>query len=318
MSAQTCRCGRPTAGAQLCSRCETTFKWSLVNVGVHYVDLETVAQKRTRYAASATKGSIGKTQPLPVDLRFADRPGTIEVERDGKMVEVRIGGGTELRAQVRVTLFGWCRILMEEQPELPGPACLNCLHVSCSAARRRRWPRSGVPSMLAYLARQFRLVLVEPWAFDMFDELIALERQLARMVNRPAERWYAGKCSATDESGNTCTAELYASKDSGQMTCPACGAMHDVADRRGFLLTEAKEYAVTASEASDALMAWTDYDGSEKKLINLIGKWRDAGKLEVQDVTSLKGQDRHLYRLGDIQDLLVEHAQRQQRRRIGA
>ena len=318
MSAQTCRCGKPTAGAPLCPRCQTTFKWALVNVSVYYVDLDTVAQKQTRYSATATKGSIGKTQPLPVDLRFADKPGKIEIQRDGKTVEIQIGGGTELRHEVRNTVVTWCRVVMAEQPELRGPACVDCLHVSCSAVRRRRWPTSSLPSMVAYLARQFRLILAEPWVWDLFDELLALERQLARMVNRPAERWYAGRCSATDESGNSCTAELYAREDSGQLTCPACGTQHDVTERRDFLLAEAKDYQVTATEAAGALLAWTDYDGTEKKLIDRIAKWRDRGDLDVRDVTSLNGRDRHLYRLGDIQDLLVEHAQRTQKRRIGA
>lgn len=318
MSTQTCRCGRPTSGARLCPKCETTFKWCLVNVSAYYVDLETVAQKQTRYSAAATKGSIGKTQPLPIDLRFADRPGTIEVIKAGKTVEVSIGDGTQLRLETRTTVFGWCRVVMEDQPQLRGPACRDCLHVSCSAVRRRRWPSSNLPSMIAYLARQFRLILTEPWVLTMFDELLGLEQRLARMVNRPAERWYAGRCSSTDESGNVCEAELYAREDSGQLTCPACGMRHDVAERRDFLLSEAKDYQVTATEAAGALLAWTDYDGTEKKLIDRIAKWRDRGSLDVRDVTSLNGRDRHLYRLGDIQDLLVEHAQRTQKRRIGA
>jgi hypothetical protein len=97
--------------------------------------------------------------------------------------------------------------------------------------------------------------------------------------------------------------------DSGTITCPACGTEHDVASRRDFLLAEAKDYQVTATEAAQALLAWTDYDGTETKLVDRIRKWRDRGHLEVRDVTSLSGRDRHLYRLGDIQVLLIGDAQ---------
>lgn len=298
-----CACGRPTAGAVLCPRCQETLKWALVNVSAHYVDLSTVAMKQARYGSgAATKGSIGKAQPLPVDLRFAGKGAT----------------GTELRWDTWNTVVAWARSVMEEQPQLSGPACGDCLHTSCSAIRRRRWPANTLPSMITYLARQFRLVVAEIWAPVMLDELLDLERRLTRMVNRPPERWYAGKCSAIDESGEHCTAELYASEDRGQMACHACGTRHDVHGRREFLLEEAKEYRVTATEAAGALMAWTDYDGSEAKLVDRIRKWRDRGRLEVSEVTSLSGRDRHLYRLGDIQELLVEHAQRQQQRKLGA
>lgn len=299
-----CMCGRPTAGAILCERCQTTLKWSMVNVAAYFVDLENVARKQTRYGSGeATKGSIGKTQPLPVDLRFLDAD----------------AAGSELRRDSVARIDVWVRLVRRQQAELHGPTCTDCLHVSCSGARRRRRPTSALPSQVAYLARHFRLVASQEWAPVMLAQMLDLERRLGRMVNRPADRWYAGKCSARDLlTDELCPAELYASEDSGLIECRVCGTRHDVHERREFLLEEAKEYQVTASEAARALQAWTDYDGSEKKLVDRIGKWRDRGSLEVQEVTSLQGRDRHLYRLGDIQELLVEHAQRSQQRRIGA
>lgn len=319
MSATQCGCGRPTAGSVLCLDCQQTLRWALVNVAAHYLDLGTVAMKRANYgSAGSVKGSIGKAQPLPVDLRFLDAGPPPEDDRSGRPRPATLAVGSQLRWDTWNTMVAWTRTVMEEQPELLGPACGDCLHVSCSQVRRRRWPSNQLPAMTAYLARHFRWIVSQVWAPVLLDELLDLERRLVRMVNRPPDRWYAGKCSATDGSDNTCTAELYAAADRGHIDCRACGTRHDVADRRAFLLEEAKEYRVTASEAADALMAWTDYDGSEHKLIDRIRKWRDRGRLEVQDVTSLAGRDRHLYRLGDIQELLIEHAQRQQQRKLGA
>lgn len=313
-----CACGKPTTGAQLCDRCEQTLAYALVHVGVYWTDLDVVATKRTRYGVTGGKGAIGKAQPLPVDLRFInqaipDDPGRVTAHHGAQLAP-----GSQLKWDTWNTMVAWCRTVMEDVPDKLGPACVACLHVSCAAIRRDRWPTNTVPAMVNYLARQMRFVLAQTWAPLVLDELLDLERRLTRMVNRPADRWYAGKCSAKDLSGNTCTAELYASEDRGEIVCPACSTRHDVAGRRDFLLDEAKAYLVTATEAAGALLAWTDYDGSESKLVDRIRKWRDRDRLEVADVTSLNGRDRHLYRLGDIQALLVDDAQTRQTRRIGA
>nr|MDQ3432680.1 hypothetical protein [Actinomycetota bacterium] len=229
--------------------------------------------------------------------------------------------GSQLKWDTWNTLVAWCRTVMEDLPDRLGPACSSCIHVSCTAVRRDRWPANTVPSMVNYLARQYRFLLAQSWVTVMLDEVLNLEHRLARMVDRPADRWYAGKCSARDEQETgaaACAAELYASTDRGAIVCPACRTVHDVAGRREFLLDEAKAYLVTATEAAGALLAWTDYAGSETKLVDRIRKWRDRDRLEVADVTSLNGRDRHLYRLGDIQALMVGDAQTRQHRTLTA
>lgn len=305
MSNQTCGCGEPTSGAWLCERCAHTFRWSMVNVAAHYSDLGTVERKQTRYSTSAaTKASIGKTQPLLVDMRFI---GTKEP-------------GTQLKYDVWATVVAWCRVVMAEQPQVNGPRCLTCIHVSCAAIKRRARPRNTITSMVGYLARQFGYITSQRWAADMYDEFLDMERRLTRMVNRPPDRWYAGRCGVSDllldGSTATCETELYATAEKGTITCRGCGILHDVGERRDFLLKEAKDYLVTATEAAAALLAWTDYGGTETKLMDRIRKWRDREKLDVADVTSLSGRDRHLYRLGDIQELLIGDAQDAQKKHV--
>jgi hypothetical protein len=317
MTEQVCSCGRPTAGAALCGGCGTTLAFAFANVAGHYEDLGTVAAKRTRYGGLATKGSIGKAQPLPVDMRFVSGPP--EAAHPG----ATIAPLTQLRWDAWNTVVAWCRTVMDEQSQVIGPWCEDryCLHVSCNVIKTRRWPTNSIQSMCLYLDRQHRWIEGREWAPLMLDEFLDLERRLTRAVNRPPDRWYAGKCSALvldpDDPQALCMVDLYAEEDRGTITCPGCTTRHDVTQRRDFLLNEAKDYHVTASEAARALMSWTDYDGSENKLVDRIRKWRDRDKLEVCDVTSLNGKDRHLYRLGDIQRLLVEHAQREQARSIG-
>lgn len=298
MSETTCgACERPTAGAWLCDRCCKTLAIALVNIQAYYEDLDTVAAKATRYGSgAATMGSIGKEQPLPADARFL----TVT------------GDGTQVRWDVWNSVVTWCRIVMEESPRVIGPTCgPTCLHTTCAAIRRTTWPRNTVRSMLAYFDRQFRWIVRNEWAPEFLDEMLDNERRMRKLVDRPADRWYAGKCSIGDDEDH-CTAELYALAGAATITCPVCEYVHDVAARRDFLLAEARAYLVTATEAARALISWTDYDGTETKLVDRIRKWRDRDQLEVADVTSLNGRDRHLYRLGDVQDLLVTAAQHAQ------
>lgn len=309
MNEQLCGCGKATAGAAVCADCGRTLAFAIANVAGHYVDLGTVAAKQTRYASGgATKGSIGKAQPLPVDMRFVSGPPRETGAR------ATLAPLTQLRWDAWNTVVAWCRTVMEEQAQIMGPLCGEhfCLHASCHVVRLRRWPVNTVTSMCLYLDKQHRWIEGREWAPLLLDEMLDLERRLTRAVNRPPDRWYAGKCSARsdiDAPDLMCRVDLYAREDRGWIDCPGCGVRHDVAERRDILLKEAADYHVTATEAAGALISWTDYDGSQAKLVDRIRKWRDRDRLTVRDVTSLLGKDRHLYRLGDIQDLLVGHAQ---------
>jgi hypothetical protein len=250
-------------------------------------------------------------------MRFLSAGPPSDDDHSGRPRGATIAPLTQLRWDAWNTVVAWCRTVMDEQSQVIGPVCESCLHRSCHIIRLRRWPTNTIQSMCLYLDKHHRWIEGRDWAGLMLDEFLNLERRLTRAVNRPPDRWYAGKCSALadiDDPELMCRVDLYASEDRGWIDCPGCGTRHDVSKRREILLREAADTHVTATEAAGALIAWTDYAGSETKLVDRIRKWRDREKLEVRDVTSLYGKDRHLYRLGDIQVLLVEHAQREQRR----
>lgn len=300
-TAKACQCGRPTAGAYLCQRCTRTLDVALVNIAAYWADVETVQTKRARYGDNlATKSSIGKAVPLPIDARFSG-------------ITTR---GTAAKWDAWATIVAWCRVVMEEQPQLSGAACVSCLHVSCAAVRRRRWPSANtIPAMCIYLLRQRRWLEQEAFASDVLDELLHVEKTLRRLIDRPADRWYAGRCSIADEHG-VCEVELYAVADSTEITCPGCGFVHDVASRRQFLLDQSDDYLVTATEAADALVSWTDEATSSSALHARIRKWRERDQLTVRGHAIVYGKDRPLYRLGDVRVLLVASAQRAQSRRV--
>lgn len=296
-------CTRPTSGTILCDYvvegrrkgCAASLAYAVANIGAYYEHAH------------------------PTDMR------QIAGGDPAKHVDNRLVGGTptmpatQIRYDAWATIVAWCRVHMEQRPQINGPTCPTaCLHTSCAEARRRAWPTNTITSMTHYLARQHRWTISQPWADAMLDELLDVERRLCWLVDIPAPKWYAGRCMVTNDQGIDCDAELYASTDRGTITCPTCGITHDVADRRDYLLEQAADMLVPASTAATALAAWTDYDGDPGRLTKRISEWRDRGRLEVREVTSLSGRDRHLYRLGDIQTLLVGHVSRKQTHEVSA
>lgn len=288
MTQVECSCGRPTAGDALCDQCAKTLAYAIANIAAYVADLDDTRDLHYIHGGSPTvyylTRRLGGTATMPI---------------------------AQLRYDTTNTLHGWARVVMEEQPEVTGAAChVACLHTSCAAVRRSRWPDDTETSMAAYLARQHRWIVRQHWSPDMLDELLNLETRLRQAVDIRAPRWYAGKC--------LCTAELYATTERGVITCHGCGLEHDIETRRDLLLNQAQDVCVTATVAAAALIAWTDYDGTQAKLVDHIRKWRTSNALEVQDVTSLSGRDRHTYRLGDIQALLLQHARYKPRHKTKA
>lgn len=300
------------AGTSLCARCTKTLRHAIENTGAYFADLETLRTHAKGIDYRRVGGGKGgkKSQPLGMDIRFAptayarDEQGELVLDRQGKRIHVS-GQATEVEKVVRGIVATWGTAAVATWPEL-------------------RHPADNIPSVCTFLASIVTAIAAKPWAAGMIRDFRTAERKLRGLVDTAPPRWYAGKCSAplddTDEASTTneCQVDLYARTQTGNITCPGCGATHDIASRREVLLAEAEDVLVTATEAAAALLAWTDYNGSETKLVDRIRKWRDREKLDVQDVTSLQGRDRHLYRLGDIRLLLVDDAQHAQSRRIGA
>ena len=297
---QTCRCGTTTQeGSCLCRDCVRTLDHALMSVALHYADLDTLRTKRTRYGTlGAGKGSTGKTMPLGVDLRFVN-PSDVDGQREGQ--------AAKLVTDVQHKVAAWTSRAITTWPELL-PRLLERT-AAASAATHTSICCVFLDSYLTAIAGQ-------PWAPELYGDITRLEAALVKVVDRPADRWYAGKCSVPDEHDVTCEQELYAEAGAATIRCPRCHITHDVAERRDYLLAQAKDVLVTATEAAGALLAWTDYDGSEAKLVDQIYRWRERGRLESRGAVEIGGKQRPLYRLGDIQDQLVAHAQREQARRI--
>ena len=271
MTTASCPCGTPVNGVSLCPNCHSALQIALADVSAHWIDLDTVKARQTRYGG--TGGGRGGEKPLPVDARF------LGWEADG----------SRLQEAVKNTIGTWGRAVMEERPVFAGPTHDSCLHVTCSVLRRSRTPRSDVPAYCRYMLGQADWIRTQHWAPEILDELTDAAEQLRRMVDRPAERWFAGPC-------DTCKRDLYAKTGKPSVTCDECAVVYDLAARREWLLDQAQEKLLTAAELSRAV-SWL---GSEPLTAARIWKWAQRGRITARGHITVRGKLDPIYLVGDV------------------
>lgn len=277
-----CPCGRPAGSSAICENCSHALQVALGDISSHWVDLDTVKARQTRYGGSG--GGRGGEKPLPVDARF------LGWDADG----------SRLQEAVKNTMGTWARLVMEERPVITGPTHDACLHVTCSVLRRSRPPRDDVASVCRYLLGHADWIRTQHWAPEILDELTDTAGQLRRMVDRPADRWYAGLCGE-------CGAGLYAKVGAYEIACKECAHTTLVHDRRTTLLREAADRLVSAALIARAV-SWLGEDPLTSAKVRL---WGHRKQLQVREYVIPVGEIgpvcnlRPLYRLGDACDLMA-------------
>lgn len=288
----TCLCGRPLGGDAICPGCAHALQVAMGDISAYWCDLDTVKGRRTRYGG--TGGGRGGEKPLPIDARFAHWS----------------DDGSRMEEAVRSTMSAWARVVMEERPQIYAPTHPVCLHVSCSVARRSHWPADNIPSVCRFLLGHADWIRTQHWAPVILDELTDAAEQMRRMVDRPADRWYAGPCGE-------CGSGLYARAGAYEIACKDCTTITLVQDRRTTLLKEAADRLVPANLIARAV-SWLGEDPLTSAKVRL---WAYRKQLQVREYVIPIGEVgpvcnlRPLYRLGDACDLM---AMGDRRRKTGA
>lgn len=298
-----CGCGRPTNGRVLCSRCEHTADVAIANVAAYHDDLETVRTRQTRYTVGP--GVRSSEKPLGMDARFGPT-----------------GIGTRALAVTRITVVHWTKTLRAEHPELEPPR------------------HDSVRSACAYLARNLSVIAARPWADEFLRGMLRAEKDLARIVDRPPDSWYAGICGALlgvhDESSCgcachlmaeglvdcdvpggcgleytdvVCTRILYATPGEPFVRCGDCGSTYDVANRRDQLLREAEDRMATVEMITRIVTTLGDRDVRASKVAARIRQWAVRGRITSHGTRIIDGRLRPVYRIGDVLDLLARDDQ---------
>jgi hypothetical protein len=153
-------------------------------------------------------------------------------------------------------------------------------------------PAAGIADMGAMLlAARDRIRHAEHGGFCVDD----VRREISnawRSVDTPTTPAYAGPCTE-------CAADLYHHPGAVTAACAECGHMYDCAQRREWLIEQARDHIATADEITRALPALLGpgIDPPKKATLRV---WVNRGRLAVRghlrDGTAL-------YRVGDVADL---------------
>lgn len=279
MTAATPRCAscsRPVKDqARLCRRCTSWLERDLGDLEGLATEVETTRLRQSRTGGQAIGGGHSSERPLPFD----DRP---------------VLAARALREVCR----RWAGFVVEH--------------------RGAPWPRDLLGDYGRFLLGQVDWLRHREEAPVAFDELSGAIGRVRGSIDRRAERVYAGPCGAIDywPDGHPilcsarCDGDVYGRLNAKNATCTKCGATHDVADRREWLLA-----AVEDQLAHIALLS--------KALSNLgrpvadptIRSWVSRGRLAAHGEDP---QGRALYRVGDVIELLAQEAARQASRSVPA
>jgi len=99
--------------------------------------------------------------------------------------------------------------------------------------------------MASWLEGQSEPIRQTDEAHEFVTEVTMAVGQVRRVVDNPAERWYAGPC-------DDCSQDLYARAGALLVTCE-CGSTYDVQARRDWLLDQVTDRLATPAEISRAL-----------------------------------------------------------------
>ncbi len=284
MTAPCITCGRPTPDGYACTADTYGLAQRLTAAAGHAEDAEAVLSRQARYGPG---GRAGSGEGLTPDLTKA-----------------------ATHHRIANTIGGWARIVTEETGRRPkwrtaaGPLCPptggRCAHDSCETIRRRTAP-PALALEAAWLSTQVPWLAKHPAAAEAFPELHRACDELARLVDRPAEKELVGMCD--------CGKVLYAPRHKAVITCPGptCKLQWDVAESRDILRRALDDKLVTADHAA-RLGQYLDTDRTQEQIRKLINKWASRGELARHD---LHGED--AFRFGDVAQRLARAPRRTQR-----
>ncbi|GAA4707356.1 hypothetical protein APR04_003789 [Promicromonospora umidemergens] len=108
-----------------------------------------------------------------------------------------------------------------------------------------------------WLARQVPWLRAHPEGAERVEYLLDVLYRAARVVDRPPDRVYLGRCVGRVVPGGDpvepCTEELYAVPTRPEFSCPRCGWIYQLAERRAHLLGMTTGLQLGATDCARAL-----------------------------------------------------------------
>jgi hypothetical protein len=189
----------------------------------------------------------------------------------------------------------------ERYRQIEGTALLWSVRIA--RKRGHTYAIEGLADQFNWLAGQVDWLRHQPAGGLAMDDLAEACRNLRRLIDCPVPLEYAGPCNTPVDDGQACQQDLYAAPGAAFITCRECGAVHDSAGRRAWLLGQVEDRLATAATCAAAITGL----GVEVTSAQVRG-YAHRARLAAHG-TDVHG--RPLYRVGDVLDLAVEaHARR--------
>jgi hypothetical protein len=189
---------------------------------------------------------------------------------------------SEALSVLRSTLVGWVKVAVEEDGA--------------------RWPADTHEGMARLLLGRLGWLRTHPAGNEAVEEIGAAVSLSRRIIDRPADRWFAGPCSE-------CSEALYARPGAAQVTCKTCSLVYDVAELQEYLRKSLEGHLATAREISGLCK----HMFGEWVTTAMIRGYVHRGSVAAHgSKTDTRGKTVPLYRMGDVFDA-AEKAQRDPR-----
>lgn len=259
--------------------------------------------------------NLGDIPALTADLETSLARQTATGDRVGarsseKLLPFDGRAGDTLNAMHRM-LAGWVNELATTSPHA-GPRCRSaCRHESCAQIARDHLPTADIPAMAQWLLRLFPRLVTYPAVEELTADVHRHVTDARHVIDIRADRWYAGPCrtpgcTELDSHGKARPTDMYAAVDAKQVHCRLCHAVYDVAEQRTWLLEQAEDRLATATDCARALTSLGQPVTPER-----VWKWKERGRLVPHGQDA---QERPLFRVGDVIDLLTADRSKDARR----
>lgn len=275
-------CDAPhTTPAQLCPKCATGLTDALAALP-HLVDQLDLNLTRQAKARPSRNAAPREDKRLPFNL-----------------------GASAMLDTIRGVLTDWARLVVDErttrEPLLDddGQPVLTPEGAPTWVELPTPHPGTDQPGDLArWLYRYSHWLAAHDAAPDAHRELTGLVAEALDAIDIHPDPEFLGVCRAPDEAGAVCRARVYAHTDEGSVACPRCGALKNARSLRAQALDMAEDELLPRRVLTRALRRHGEPIGEHD-----VKTWHKRGLLEPA------GWDQrgrcHLYRLGDVRDLLA-------------
>lgn len=308
-------CDRPVGDAYVCQPCTIELEDALADVTWLLGELDVILARQSVTGERA--GGPSAEKPLPYDPRATEARWVLvnTITTWARLVDEENPNATLPTAPPK-------------PPRMIGPICCY-RHASCRAIQDGDpdAPPVRIGLLAAWLASWSGFLRGHQAGHEAVEEIKAATGAVRRIVDVKPARWYAGPCGgdlrehdgttcdcschthpttpcdvaggcgSEWDSGQRCTHDLYVKPKATTATCPACGALHQVDERREWLMESARDHLATVTEASALCRPML----GELVTRDMIKGYVRRGKIAPHGSTvDRRGREVALYRIGDV------------------